>query len=888
MAQAVCQTVCVFEVGSHGRVVGHVPDCVTKCFRTHDRVTACVQHINPTPIGDTENSSKTLHKLRLTKTQLEALHKLLGTPTASGSLAIQGTALTTTHKPITTSWILDSGASDHMTGNLSLFHTYLPCNDHSRIRIADESYSPVAGMGTVRLTENFSLDKVLHVPNLSYNLLSISKLTKDEKVLVEFSALGCVVQEQESGKMIGTTKVDDGLYVWNKNSSQERMALSTSKEDSIMLWHRRLGHPNFMYLKKLFPLLFLNKKISSLNCEVCQLSKHTRLPYPLKPYVQSQPFSLIHSDLWGASQVKNITKARWFITFIDDHTRVCWIYLLKEKSEVSRVLQNFHSMVRTQFNSNIHTLRTDNGREYFNSILSPYLSEQGIIHQSSCPDTPQQNGVSERKNRHLVAVARALMFTMGVPKYLWGEAVLTACYLINRLPSKVLNFQTPLHLYIEETLKSTKWRQAVLEEIKALEDNGTWKISKLPTGKKTVGCKWIFTTKFKPYGSIDRYKARLVARGFTQTYGLDYEEAFAPVAKLNTIRVLLSIAVNLEWPLIQLDVKNAFLNRELNEEVYMDFSPGFEGSKGQVCKLKKSLYGLKQSPRAWFNRFAKAMTSRHYTQGQADHTLFYKHSDNGKCCILIVYVDDIILTGGDSIEIERLKEFLSLEFQLKDLGNLRYFLGMEVARSKAGISISQRKYVLDLLSKVGLLGCKPAETPMEPNLKLGTNKDGEKGETFGSCLQDIEILKRDSWRSTSGYCNYVWGNLVTWRSKKQSVVARSSAESEYRALSHGICEGMWLQRLMGELKLSYTKPITLYCDNQAAISIAHNPIHHDRTKHVEIDRHFITEKINKGEICVSYLPTRQQVADVLTKSLSRKMFEEIMGKLGLINIYTPA
>ncbi|GMI96958.1 hypothetical protein HRI_003365100 [Hibiscus trionum] len=1017
------------------------------------------------------------------------------------------------------------------------------------------------------------------------------------------------------------------------------MSLSTSKEDSVMLWHRRLGHPNFMYLKKLFPLLFLNKKISSLNCEVCQLSKHTCVPYPLKPYVQSQPFSLIHSDLWGASRVKNITGARWFITFIDDHTRVCWVYLLKEKSEVSRVFQNFHSMIRTQFNSNIHTLRTDNGREYFNSILSPYLSEQGIIHQSSCPDTPQQNGVSERKNRHLVAVARALMFTMDVPKYLWGEAVLTACYLINRLPSKVLNFQTPLHtlqknfplfrvpnlptktfgckafvhnhqpnrskldprahtcvfigysptqkgykcysptlhrmfvsldvtffenepyfsashlqgetlsedetlnnllilpqdsispttttkpaenptatvipiispttttkpaenptatvipvispttttkpaenptatvipvldpvfpistvqqqetrvinhtneekqplhsekqqektqglrvysrrhqlpetktavpmpslpedcpgeevsppspsIYlpiavrkgtrsctqhpisrfvsygnlsksynafisnvdsvetpknIEEALKSTKWRQAVLEEIKALEDNGTWEISKLPTGKKTVGCKWIFTTKFKPDGSIDRYKARLVARGFTQTYGLDYEETFAPVAKLNTIRVLLSIAVNLEWPLIQLDVKNAFLNGELNEEVYMDFPPGFEGSKGQVCKLKKSLYGLKQSPRAWFNRFAKAMSSRHYIQGQADHTLFYKHTDNGKCCILIVYVDDIILTGDDSIEIERLKEFLSLEFQLKDLGNLRYFLGMEVARSKAGISISQKKYVLDLLSEVGLLGCKPAETPMEPNLKLGTDKDGEEVDrgryqrlvgkliylshtrpdiAFGVSVisqfmhaprekhleaayrilrylkgtpckglhfkkdvnRSIEVYTDADWagvvndrRSTSGYCSYVWGNLVTWRSKKQSVVARSSAEAEYRALSHGICEGMWLQRLMGELKLSYTKPITLYCDNQA-VSIAHNPVHHDRTKHVEIDRHFITEKINKGEVCVSYLPTRQQVADVLTKSLSRKMFEEIMGKLGLINIYTPA
>ncbi|KAL4347548.1 hypothetical protein GQ457_17G010930 [Hibiscus cannabinus] len=133
--------------------------------------------------------------VQLTKTQLEALYKLLGTPTASGSLSIQGTSLNITHEPIKNSWILDLGAFDHMTGNLSLFHTYLPCHDHSRIRIANESYLPVAGIGTVRLSENFSLDKVLQVPNLSCNLLSISKLTKDEKVLAEFSTFGCVVQE---------------------------------------------------------------------------------------------------------------------------------------------------------------------------------------------------------------------------------------------------------------------------------------------------------------------------------------------------------------------------------------------------------------------------------------------------------------------------------------------------------------------------------------------------------------------------------------------------------------------------------------------------------------------------------------------------------------------
>ncbi|KAG8501038.1 hypothetical protein CXB51_003111 [Gossypium anomalum] len=823
-------------------------------------------------------------------------------------------------------------------------------------------------------------------------------------------------------------------------------------------------------------------------------------------------------------------------------------------------------MVRTQFNSTIHTLHTDNGREYFNSVLSPYLSDQGIIHQSSCPDTPQQNGISERKNRHLLAVAQAIMFTMNVPKYLWGEAVLTACYLINRMPSKVLNFQTPLntllkafplfrvpnlpakifgckafihnhqpnqskldpraHTYIfigysptqkgykcysptlcrmfvsrdvtffenepyfapshlqgetfnedetlntlliilhdptttitnkpnnqgamvipdldtvspvqqevstilpnnntttevqqppdqgkqqkqvpeiqvysrqnrspetdtavpiasptedysetevslqspsiylpivvrkgtrsctqhpisqfvsygnlsksykafvtnvdsvktpkniEEALESAEWRQAVMEEIKALKNNETWKVSDLPKGKKTVVCKWIFTTKFKPDGRIDRYKARLVAKGFTQTYGLDYDETFAPVAKLNTIRVLLSLAANLDWHLTQLDVKNAFLNGELNEEVYIDFPPGFEESKGQVCKLKKSLYGLKQSPRAWFSRFAKAMTSRNYIQGQADHTMFYKHSKKGKCCILIVYVDDIILTGDDSSEIVRLKEFLGTEFELKDLGNLKYFLGMEVARSQTGISISQRKYVLNLLSEVGLMGCKPAETPMEFNLKLGTDEDGEKidrgryqrlvgrliylSHTRPDIAFNVSVISqymhapREHLEAAYRILRYLQGTPGKGLHFKKTAIqnvevytdadwaARSSAEAEYRALSHGICEGVWIQRLMRELKVPFTRPMKMYCDNQAAVSIAHNPVHHDRTKHVEIDRHFIKEKIHSGEVCITYLPTRQQVADVLTKSLNRNMFEELIGKLGLINIYTPA
>ncbi|KAM6551619.1 hypothetical protein CsatB_001427 [Cannabis sativa] len=254
---------------------------------------------------------------------------------------------------------------------------------------------------------------------------------------------------------------------------------------------------------------------------------------------------------------------------------------------------------------------------------------------------------------------------------------------------------------IQEALTDPRWKEAVENEISALMKNNTWTITILPPGKRSVGCKWVFTVKYKADGSVERFKARLVAKGFTQTYGIDYQETFAPVAKLNTVRVLLSLAANKDWPLHQLDVKNAFLNGDLEEEVYMDIPPGFENSSNQnkVCKLKKSLYGLKQSPRAWFGRFTKAIIQNGYTQCQADHTLFVKFSSDKRIAILIVYVDDIILTGDYKEEMERLKEFLSKEFEIKDLRYLRYFLGMEIARSRHGIFVSQRKYVLDLLKE---------------------------------------------------------------------------------------------------------------------------------------------------------------------------------------------
>ena len=270
---------------------------------------------------------------------------------------------------------------------------------------------------------------------------------------------------------------------------------------------------------------------------------------------------------------------------------------------------------------------------------------------------------------------------------------------------------------VQDALADPKWRKAMNEEMEALQKNATWELVPLPKGMKPIGCRWVFTVKLKPDGSIDRYKARLVAKGYAQRYGIDYQDTFAPVAKINTIRIIISIAANRDWPLQQFDVKNAFLNGDLEEEVYMELPLEVKNGsscKGEVCKLKKSLYGLKQPPRAWFGRFSTTMKEFGYKQSNSYHTLFIKHKE-GKVTTLIVYVDDMVLTGDDPCEIKALQEYLATKFEMKDLGQLKYFLGIKVARSKHGVLLSQRKYVLDLLTETGMLDCKPVETPMEMN-----------------------------------------------------------------------------------------------------------------------------------------------------------------------------
>ena len=408
-----------------------------------------------------------------------------------------------------------------------------------------------------------------------------------------------------------------------------------------------------------------------------------------------------------------------------------------------------------------------------------------------------------------------------------------------------------------------------------------------------------------------------------------------------------------------MDVNSAFLNGDLFEEVYMDLPQGYlshsERAKFNghpVCRLHKSLYGLKQASRQWNIKFTNAMTQLGFVQSQADHSLFTMGSGNAFVAVLL-YVDDIILAGPDLPRIHAVKSHLSSLFKLKDLGDLKYFLGLEITRSSEGIVISQRQYALQLLDDFGFLSAKPAHTPMNSRLSLNhtdetllddpTHYRRLVGKLLYLTITRIDItfcvttlsqfmaaprdthlqaahhllryiksqpglgllypatsdlqLKafsdadwgtcHDSRRSITGLCVFLGESLISWKSKKQTTVSKSSAEAEYRAMATAASELIWLQQLLSDLRVKESSKAVLFCDNRAAIHIASNPVFHERTKHIEIDCHFVRHHLLAGAFKLLPVRTRQQLADLLTKPLPAPVLKTFMCKLSLLDIYRP-
>ncbi|CAA7022560.1 unnamed protein product [Microthlaspi erraticum] len=1056
-------------------------------------------------------------------------------------------------------WILDTGATHHMTGCLDLLEDIRDITPISVILPAGAD-TVTLKQGTVRLTSKLSLQNVYYVDGFHTNLISFGQLVTDNYLVGQVTDKLMILQDRTTRMLIGAGEREgEGLYRFRNMDNVT--SLQTSVQDNLVLWHHRLGHPS-LPVTGLIPGVCTsstsnNSELLIKSCDTCFRAKQTRQCFPDSLNNAKESFDLIHCDLWGPYRTTAFCGSRYFLTIVDDHSRAVWLYLLPDKTLVSQQLRDFVAMIERQFSKKVKRIRSDNGTEFL--CLTRFFQEKGILHETSCVYTPQQNGRVERKHRHILNIARALRFQAHLPIEYWGECVLTAGYLINRTPSILLKNKTPfevlyghppgykhlrvlgclayahnidhkgdkftsrsrrcvflgypygkkgwklydlerevvfvsrdvvfqenifpfadtdsiatpiaqrpepplfpvtaetdddvvpltppeaeddhieevtlpnihttpspavethgrgqrtkrpstrLHDYVvgavttkplsplsspspppssgslyplcnfvsierfspnhrkflvalatnieprtfAEAMKHKHWEKAVDREIDYLIELQTWRLEELPPGKKALDCHWIFTIKYQSDGEIERHKARLVVNGNGQEEGFDYKETFAPVAKMTTVRVFLDLAAKLNHEVHQMDVHNAFLHGDLHEEVYMKLPQGFKSDgETRVCRLQKSLYGLKQASRCWFEKLSTALCAYGFKQTKPDYSLFTYVKGDVHLRIL-VYVDDLIISGSTSAAIQTFKDYLSTCFHMKNLGPVKYFLGIEVARNPTGIYLCQRKYATDIVEEMGLLGCRPASFPIDQNHKLAL-ADGDflaDPETYrrlvgrliylaatrpdltysihilsqfmhaprvehwfaalkvvryikgtlgqGILLRAESPLHLTGWcdsdyaacpltrRSLTGYIVQLGDSPISWRTQKQDTVSRSSAEAEYRAMTEITSELRWLKALLLEFGIEHKEPMSLMCDSKPAIHLSANPVFHERTKHVEVDCHFVRDDIVAGLIKPIHVSTKDQLADILTKALGRKEFDTFLIKLGIHNLYAP-
>ncbi|GKV25217.1 hypothetical protein SLEP1_g34687 [Rubroshorea leprosula] len=396
-----------------------------------------------------------------------------------------------------------------------------------------------------------------------------------------------------------------------------------------------------------------------------------------------------------------------------------------------------------------------------------------------------------------------------------------------------------------DAMNSEEWKTAMQEELNMFEKNATWKLVDRPTNKNVIGVKWVYKVKLNSDGSLNKCKARLVVKGYSQLAGIDFTKTFASVARFDTIRLLFAIAAKKSWLIYQLDVKSTFLNGKLKKEIYVEQPDGYvkKGAEHKVYLLKKALYGLKQAPRAWYGKIDNHLLSLGFEKSIEEATLYVKEK-GADLIIVSIYVDDLLVTGSCEAMVRNFKADKMKMFEMNDLGKMSYFLGIEFAMSN----------------------CKAVSTPIVPGTKF-TSEDGaakiEPGlyrSMIGSLLYlsatrpdimySVSVLSRrdkvawftdndwagseDDMKSTSGCCFSIGLGMISWCSRKQDAIAQSNTEYEYIAAADAANQAIWMRKVMRDLKHAQKEPTVILCDNKSTIAIVKNPVFHRRTRHIKI------------------------------------------------------
>ncbi|KAJ4704584.1 Retrovirus-related Pol polyprotein from transposon TNT 1-94 [Melia azedarach] len=949
---------------------------------------------------------------------------------------------------------IGTGADNQAAGEW--FTTYEQV-DGGNISMANSSVCKAVEIGSIKIRTHdgklCTLNDVKHVPLMIKNLISLSML--DNKGF-SFQGEGGVLHVCKGSNVVLKGVKRGTLYFLQGSTLSSSITVASSeidKDNMTKLWHMRLGHMSARGMQILSKWdLLCGHKVKDLEFyEHCIFGKLHRSKFPKAIHRTKGTLDYIHSDCWGPSRVESLGGHRYFVSMIDDFSRMTWVFIMKHKSEAFKNFRQWKALVENQTGKKIKRLRTDNGLEFCWSEFDEFCKNEGIARHHTVRDTPQQNGVAERMNQTLLERARCMLSNAELTRRFWAEAVSTACYLINRGPHTSINLKTSFEVWsgkpadysnlrafgctvyyhvnegkLEPRAKKGVFvgygdgvkgyriwspsekrvilsRNIVFDEnsmfnptVKSIvvSENGsvekqveqqvtldesepqhkdqhpqsesepsgsslpvasqhslalnrskranygilpkrygfedmvayalqTWELTKRPRDRKIITCKWVYKKK-EGETSVEgiKYKARVVARGFTQREGVDYNEIFSPVVRHTSIRVLLAIVAHQDLELKQLDVKTVFLHGELEEEIYMTQPDGFQvpGKEDYVCKLKKSLYGLKQSPRQWYKRFDSYMIEIGYTRSPYDCCVYYSKATNGSLIYLVLYIDDMLIAAENKSDVQKLKDLLSKGYIQKILSRF----GMSTAKpidtpsaanahlsvAFAPKSVEEKEYMsrVPYTSAVGsLMYAMVCTRPdLAQSVSVVSRFMGEPGKEHWQAVKrifrylkgtfDVGLIYRgdtqclvtgfsdsdyagdvDSRRSMTGYVFTLGSSVVSWKATLQPTVTLSTTEAEYMALTEAAKEGIWLKGLVSDLGLHHDQAI-VYCDSFSAIYLAKDQVHHERTKHIDVRYHFLR---SEKRIKVNKVGTADNPADMFTKPVPHSKFQHC---LDLLNV----
>ena len=772
-------------------------------------------------------------------------------------------------------WIIDSGASIHMCNDRSLFTTFSSTAGRN-VRIANGDKIPIIGYGNVVIklstqpkVVSLSLNNVAFVPLLDVNLLSVRCMSLDFKE-VSFTEKGCFLKLNTS-ELVQIGKLEGCQYELHEHIVDNEANLC------IHDWHKRLAHRNLDTIKRLKQFgLQISKCNCSDDCEGCLKGKLTTLPFPTSLDKPSKALELVVSDVCGPINPKSLGGASYFLTMIDVYSDYTEVFMLNKKSDAKSHIINYITKMKNLVNKKPKIFRSDRGGEYMDSELQQFLVSEGIQYQCTVHDSPQQNGIAERKNRTLVEAVRSMLHQRKIQKNLWAEALHNAVYTFNRIPkldfkfvpievffNKQFNgtfrefgckvfystnpngrkkldakategifmgvdsaskgfriftgnkiriernvhflscvkpqinnpmfsldneilFESPMKDIVSppedsiERLKDSdsstddlvprrsprlalkyqanlanddpfyepttynqaincknknQWLIAMEDELNSIEQNKTWSLVDIPPGCNAIGSRWVFGLKRDEKGEVVRFKARVVAKGFTQKFGVDYDEVFAPVARPATFRTLLALSSYRNLVVKQFDVKTAFLNGVLENVIYMKPPPGSiaDKDKDKVFKLHKTLYGLKQAARSWNKTLHDALIKIDFRQSKYDNCLYVMHNGT-ETCYVIIHVDDMLFAATSNVIIKSITDSLNKSFELKCLGNVQQFLGIQVTKHSDGsFMVNQSLYINKIAHEFKLEDCRHSKYPLHPGYHklvggqlLETNNDYRK------------------------------------------------------------------------------------------------------------------------------------------------------------------